>query len=124
MECSCFSANIDNYCEFIFEKTVTSTKKYKCVECSCAIPSNTLYHIEVAINDGVTEEYKTCMDCMSVREHLVCDFYYEQIWCLIESQLKYEINDTSIPWAKIGRLTPTARNKVCEIIEQNWAEDE
>lgn len=121
MECSCISADVDNFSDVLFEKDLTAKVKHICYECLKEIEIGEAHHFEKTEFEGNFNEYRTCLDCMSVREHLVCEFYYGQIWELVDNELSQYPDD--IPWSKIGRLTPAARNRVCEIIERNWDEE-
>jgi hypothetical protein len=103
------------------DKIVKARKDHKCVECRKTINKGEMYRYEVIKNDDLNV-FKTCADCNSVREHLVCFFYYGEIWWLIEENIS-EYGDQQ-PWSKIGRLTPVARERVCKIIEDSWRDDE
>ena len=118
MECACISASIDDAAEVLSRKKITAKKHHKCCECGIQIEPGSQYWYEKIICDGYHDRYKTCLDCMSVREHLFCDFYYEMIWETVREFIEEHPED--LPWAKISRLTPVARDKVCAIIEEAW----
>jgi len=65
---------------------------------------------------------RMCMDCRSVTEHLFCGFTFGQVW----EDLRDHLYDTGgeISWAKVAMLTPAAREKVCDIIENVWRREE
>lgn len=121
MECACISESGVEPSELIVEKKALAARPYKCCECGEEIPAGTEYWKETARDDGIVSHYKTCLDCLSVREHLFCDFFFTKIWSTIQDFIEDYPED--IPWARIGRLTPTARNKVCEMIEAEWARE-
>ena len=121
MECACISAHIDDESEVLSCKTVTAKKNHSCCECGIQIEPGSRYWNEKTVYDGKYDRYKTCLDCMSVREHLLCDFYYEMIWETVREFIIEYPED--LPWAKIGRLTPAARAKVCDIIKEAWEGD-
>jgi len=121
MECACISESVDGECEVVVDKKATARKLHHCCECSCEITPGTEYRKETVRDIDRIEQYKTCMDCMSVREHLVCDFFYTRIWDTIADFIDDYSSD--MPWAKIGRLTPVARARVCEMIERAWGDD-
>jgi len=119
MECSCFSANIDEESEILFDKIVTARKTHKCYECGRDIVAGEKYRYEKTKYDDEITTIKTCLDCVSIRKHLVCDFYWGQVWDLVSESIDYYSDDNQ-PWSAISRLTPAARAKVCEIIERTW----
>lgn len=120
MECACIDADVSDFCEVLFEKVIIAKIEHQCVECGRKIPIGESHLFEKTVYEGKFSNYRTCSDCHSVREHLVCSFYYGHIWELVHESL-WEYGDNQ-PWDRIGRLTPTARNAVCEMIERFWRE--
>ena len=118
MDCSCFDAEIDGFSTALSDKIVTARKSHRCGECHCAILKGQQYRTETILYDRVVDTHKTCLDCCSVREHLVCYFYYGEVWDLVENSL-----GGSIPWSKIAKLTPKALWHVCEKIERMWDDE-
>ena len=63
--------------------------------------------------------YKTCLDCLSIREMFFCDgWYYEMIHEYLYEhiqEMKGEISEDCIKC-----LPPKAREMVCEMIEKVW----
>ena len=118
MECACIDVDIDESGRLLSSKQVMAKKEHICCECHRKILSGERYLKEVCLFDGEFEQYKTCSDCHSVREHLFCSFYYTMLW---DSVHEFIVEDAdNLPYAKIGRLTKTVREKVCEIIERRW----
>ena len=122
MECECIDANVDEYSTVISDKIHVARKEHRCGECDRSIQLGEKYRNEVTIYDGRFDINKTCIDCDSVREHLVCSFYLGEVWSLVEENLSEYGKDQ--PWAAIGRLTPAARERVCKIIEYAWEDQE
>lgn len=122
MECACISADVNEFCEVLFDKHVQTRKSYRCGECGRAIAKGETCRLEKTVFEGEFNTHRTCIDCCSVREHLVCSFYYGAIWELVSEEIQE--NPFDLPWSKIGRLTPAARAKVCEWIEKEWGEIE
>jgi len=60
------------------------------------------------------------MDCHSVTEHLFCSWYWGQVWEMLNERIQ---ETGEISWGKIAKLTQAAREKVCDMIEKIW-EDE
>ena len=66
--------------------------------------------------------YTTCLDCVSIRDNLFCNFYIGQIW----DDFARKICENPEPPAAecMMMLTKPARDKVCDMIEKQWeAED-
>lgn len=120
MECACISANVDDESEVLAANKRLARKGHVCCECRQKIEPGEYYWNEKTLYDGRLDTYKTCRDCMSIRDHLICDFFYERIWETIQEFI--DDCPEAIPWAKIGRLTPIARGRVCEMIENTWKE--
>ena len=118
MECACISADIDEYSTVLFDKIVTARKEHTCDECREKIKIGDRHRVEKTLYDGEFEVFRTCLDCNSVREHLVCAFSWNCMWELVSESLRDFGNQQ--PWARIGRLTPKAREKVLDIIERSW----
>ena len=121
MECACFNAGVDEYSEILSDTYPTANREYKCGECRRVIMPGEIYRLEKALFNRSADTVKTCIDCNSVREYLVCDFYWGEVWELVRESFR-DYPD-AIPWTKIGRLTPAARAMACEIIEDIWQAD-
>lgn len=113
MECQCFDVGYAEFGHVLKDKIVKAQKSHVCGECRKTIELGECYRYEVIVCDGHFSTYKTCLDCDSARENLVCSYYYGQLWDLIEEGLGYEQ-----PWSKIGELTKPARDRVLKIIEK------
>ncbi len=118
MECACIDAPVDDCCYVLFDKMNAARKEYKCHECHRRIFKREQYRLERTVFEGRFSTHRTCIDCCSVREHLVCDFFYGYVWELIQEIIDEDPED--LPWARIGRLTPAARAHICEMIEEAW----
>ena len=118
MECACISANIDEEAETLLAKQRTAKKQHTCHECGVQIKPGDQYWYDHIVFEGMHDRFKTCLDCKSVRDHLLCDFYFTMVWETIGEHI--EEYSEEMPWAKISRLTPAARAKVCDMIEAVW----
>jgi len=121
MQCSCeVETNIDdaNMPSFHDIKTPVARSLHKCGECGRAICPGHRYERAAGVWDGKWEVYKTCADCLSVREQFFNLYLYGGIW----EDLQYTIEEWlyEVPESCIAALTPAARSKVCEIIERGW----
>lgn len=122
MKCACISENVDDYWETLIDKSLTSSVGHICSECKRDIQAGEEHHYEKISGDGRYVITRTCSDCDSVRKHLVCDFYMTQMWDLVRYHIDCAVdNNTDLPWAKIGQLTPRAQATVCEMIEEAWS---
>lgn len=122
MECACFSVDIDDYVTMLAETKRKARKQHRCDECSGTIFPGQTYLEERYLFDGTVRTHKTCGCCMSVRDHLVCQFTYGELWVTLEdfiwTWMHYDLDGA--PWARIARLTPTARAHVLLMIEDIW----
>ena len=123
MECACINYDGDEGMTRLGDKIVTARKPHTCIECGRDIVCGERYRTEKTLFEGVFEIFKTCLDCNSVREHLVCSFYYGGIWEMMEEAIS---DGEDISWVQIGKLTPVARARVCEYyeyVEKSWEEE-
>ena len=103
-----------------FHRRTTARRDYRCKECGCKIVAGSEFVVE-GIIDHVkrTRVYRTCLDCMSVIEHLFCSYFIGGIWGAMKTRIADD-PDFVIPESGIAKLTPKAREKVCELIEGYW----
>jgi len=121
VECSC-TIDIDHDCgsSCCKERIRTARKKHRCGECLKDINPGDKYEYVSGIWDGVPHSYKTCLDCKSVRDVFFDGWSYTQIW----DDFHDNFDPDSIPEKCIAALIPTARDKVCQWIEDSWDEKE
>jgi hypothetical protein len=97
-------------------------KEYICEECNIPINIRDTYSHEVYIVEGEIMQHRMCMVCRNIRDVLFCS------WCygLLMDDLRTEIVDgiDGIPEDLIAKLTPEARAKVCDMIEEYTEEEE
>lgn len=66
---------------------------------------------------------KTCLDCLSVREEFFKEGYqFGGIWKYMIEHIRdcgYDISESSIQ-----ALTPRARAKICDEIQNSWDDEE
>jgi hypothetical protein len=99
----------------------TARKPHRCNECYRTIQPGEQYENVKGLADGVWFKHKTCADCLSVRSVFFESYYYERLWDHVRDFL-YECQH-QVPEDCMVELTPAARAKVCELIEEYW-EDE
>ena len=123
MECSC-TVEVDIYddgpsCHH--EKIQTANKKHQCCECGKRIIPGEKYEYAAGIWDSKAHVYKTCLDCKSLRDVFFDAFSYTEIWeCFYD---EFGSITPEVPESCISKLTPGARAKVCEYIEDCWSCD-
>lgn len=120
MECATVLCSMDDgYATMLQEKIVKAIKPHKCCECRMVINPGEKYNIEVTVYDGDISRYKTCLDCMSLREVFFKEgFYFE----MTKEMLWEHVMDChgDISESSLKGLTPGARSMVCGIIEEAW----
>jgi len=118
-DCGCVYVEVDEFVTVISEGIRKARKPYKCGECGREITKGEQYEYIFATFEGRKENYRTCMDCLSVRKTFFCDgWYYGGIWELLSEHLQ-ELHGT-VPVDCLANITPNARAKVCELIEEYW----
>jgi len=107
------------YPELFRSEMAIAKKLHKCSECRRIILIGEKYEHVSGKWEGQFETFKTCSDCLSIRESFFCDGYLfgELLENLCEhiSEMNGEISSDCIV-----DLTPAAKAKVCEMIEQAW----
>ena len=117
MECECMiNVDIDGYARDLCDEWRKARKPHKCYECHRTIKSGEKYKYEVNVYDGEIDKFKTCIDCMSVRDAMFCNFLYGEIWEAVREQVR----DGGIPESCLARVTKPAREKICSMIEEYW----
>ena len=119
MKCSCqIETDHEEESEMIFEKDLTVCKnQQRCCECGVELSIGDQYRKEIAKYDYNAHTYRTCLNCISIRDNLFCGW----TWTCLLDDLREEIEwDKDIPESCMAALTIPARERVCEIIETFW----
>jgi len=119
MKCSCqIETDHDEESEMIFEKTLTVCKnQQRCCECGIGLLPGTSYRKEIARYDYEAHTYRTCLDCISIRDNLFCGW----TWTNLLDDLRGEIEwNRGISESCMAALTVNARARTCEMIEEHW----
>jgi hypothetical protein len=122
MECACIDACDGDLSTMLLDKKVTARKQHKCCECRRVIERGETYRKESALYDGSVTTYKTCIDCSSIRDAFVCSWYWGEILEAVENTITDNYCDISE--SGIASLTPAARDRICEMVEDCWASSE
>ena len=122
MECACFDADVDDYSTILEDKMVRARCPHFCCECGRVIEPGEKYRREKTVHDGICFTHKTCIDCSSIRDNLVCSFFWGDILELVQDGISDR--QGNISESAISKLTPNARAWVCERIESYWEWEE
>lgn len=126
MECACVSVDVDDYeccSELISDKWHKARKDHRCCECHRTIVNGEQYRRETLSDDGKISTYKTCADCESLKGAFFCGGYlFGNVWGDFQESFSDCFED--LPWSKLPDLTPAARNRVFEMIEECWDDDD
>ncbi len=119
MDCSCtITCETDSGPEFSAESSPVARKVHICCECHRKIMPRETYSRVSGLWDGKFEAYKTCLDCLSIRRTFFSDYYVGGLW----DELTEYIWDGEVHESCLASLTPAARARVCEVIEEGWDE--
>ena len=104
---------------FIADAMRRAKKIHICNECGREIEYGETYEHVFAVYGAERNIFKTCTDCLSVRNVFFCNnWIFGSIWEHIYSHI---IDcDGSIDSSAIAKLTPLARKDICDIIEDVW----
>jgi hypothetical protein len=120
MECACSNIDVDNdgtYQLCSYAETI-ARKDHICGECHRIITSGEKYERFTGMFDGKFYTEKTCGDCLSLRKNFFSGFFFKCLWEEWRENMEYCWYQ--IPEAKLAALTPAARAKCCEAIENWW----
>jgi hypothetical protein len=97
-------------------------KRHCCSECSRTIEPGETYERTWGKFDGGVETYKTCVDCLSVRDSFFCDGWgYTVVWQDLQEHLSEVVRfGDGVSSDCMAPLTKAARDKVCDLIEEIW----
>lgn len=124
MNCSCVQ---DDVCgeladsEAVEIKVVNVTEVHFCQECGRVIERGSKYEVYKGVWDKKERVYKTCQDCLSVRQ-----VFFKGGWTfgLVWEDVRDLILECGeVSEEQLASLTPFARGRVCEIIEDIWEEE-
>lgn len=120
MECGC-EIDLEGEGPSLFTETKPVAKKeHTCCECGRTIMPGEKYTNESGMWFGKFQIYKTCSDCMSVRDEFFCSFIYGEIWERIAERIDEDGGEIS--FVKLAELTPRAREQFCQIWE-DWQDE-
>lgn len=120
-DCSCVYSCCDDgpRPEFLDVLMRTAAKVHKCTECGRDIVPGEKYENVKGKWDGFFDTFKTCVDCLSVRDAFFCDGYayggiWEELWVHFD-YIGYEVSSDCL-----AKLTKPPRDRICDAIEEGW----
>lgn len=122
---SCVLSAIDDgeVAEFVVFTKPKGRKEHVCTECRRVIQVGEVYERLVGIWAGRLQVFNTCSDCQSIRDVLFCE---GSCLGMLREDILIHLEDVgTISEDCIARLTPRARDMICDMVEEQWAwEDE
>ena len=111
MECSCeIDVDVDECCVLLSATSPVARKDHCCYECKRLIHAGEKYRNEVTVFEGKLDAYKTCSDCMSIRNVFFNQFFYG---CLNELLYDYIWDCGYIKLEKKTKKWSNYRRKLC-----------
>lgn len=122
MECAC-TVEVDfsdgDEMELLSVKQLHAARKHKCDECKEDINRGDWCHREVFKCAGNIETHRTCEHCYSLRQVFFSrGWYYGIIWDQMQEFIGECDGDISVECIRM--LTPKARGKVLDMVEERW----
>ncbi len=124
--CSCiYSGGSDNWPVYFWSTEPMARKEHKCHECKVVIPPGEKYHRDSGKWEKKFYTFKVCFTCREITNAFFCEgFAYGKV--LDDLYEHIQEHNGQISEKCIANLSPAAREKVCELIEDHWegAEEE
>ena len=108
-------------CTVLFQKEVKARKEHKCTNCGREISKHEYYETIKSVEDGKIYTYKTCQDCLSIRNEFFCGAYYFEFMEALDEHL-FAING-EVSSECLNNLTPKARDMIIKKIDYIWERD-
>lgn len=94
---------------------VAGRKAHLCAECHQQIAKGEQHEVFSGLMEGHWHTYRTCQDCISARKAFFrFGCYFTFVWEEIEEHLRF----ADITVCCLEKLTPAARAKVIELIDE------
>jgi len=133
--CSCVAVYVEDGPDEWNEEMRVAGTEHKCVECRRTIELGEEYELswgEYFDDDGdvieseSTKEYTVCIDCTSMRRAFFCEgWYIGRTWNTLGDHLAEVVQfGNGVSSECMMQLTKSARDDVCDIIEDIWSDEE
>lgn len=123
MECSCNASQWYETESSWAERDLRAAKEHKCCECGVIIKKGDQFTYHNIFYEDTIANYCMCLDCRSIVLHFFKDgWIFKNVW---DSLSDYIYNSWlyDLPSDCISKLSPTARDKICDLIEMIWERD-
>jgi hypothetical protein len=119
-DCSCIYVDDKGFGPDCSTQAIRKARKtHYCYECLGEIKRGDRYEELSGVWDGTPARYRTCLNCVSVRDAFFCDgFALGRVWEYLYDHFRNCANTT--PTEALAKLTPAVRAGVCEFIEDRW----
>ena len=114
--------DIAGYDEEVYKNIIIAHKSLFCGECNEKIKKGEKYEDYAGKYEGRIFKHVTCIDCISIREQFFDSYCCGDIWENFEDFLYDE--EGEVLEECISALTPRAREKVFEMMEKIWKDQE
>jgi hypothetical protein len=119
-DCACVLVDVYGLAEVYRSSMRKARKAHKCSECHQAIAIGERYEYVFGVWNGVWNTYKTCPDCLEVREEFFCSGYYHgRLWENLGEHI-FDCGFTIPIMDQIAQLPELARDKACHMVEETW----
>ncbi len=117
MSCSCIDIYDGETAAINETYTRKARKEHICYECRRVIKKGETYTLDDILADSEWEHYKTCSDCISLRD-TYCSFYFGEVWNMLYEDVSGNAGRYDDSMA--SRLTDSAKLKFFVVIESVW----
>lgn len=122
-ECSCIVVDDYDPPDFYQKQVVCARKAHKCCECERQIEPKEQYESATGKWESHLTCFKTCADCLSVRNALFCKGYlHGGMWETVWEHL-FDL-DGVIESTCLEGMTEAGRLQVIEKIDELWEDDD
>lgn len=106
---------------FYNKKIRNANKEHMCGECGDPIKKGDNYEYVSGMWEGYLDSFKTCIDCVSIREALFCSFCHDALF----EDLSIELQESLAPVKEecLLQMTPKGRGKVLDLIDRIWEKE-
>lgn len=121
MKCTLSGHFDDEECITLQHRVVTARKNHMCGECGKEITKGERYEVQNLLYDGSFSWYKTCLDCVSIRDAFYPHggYMFENVMDAVGEQVVFELHG-EVDSKCILPLTDRAKDVVFGMIEEAW----
>lgn len=119
MDCTGISSGDGAWGEELSRDIVVAEKEYTCCECRKKIDAAGRYELYSANYDDGISEFKTCVNCLSLRNAFFDNWVFRCIWDDFYEHVSEGRGD-EIKWSALSKLTEAAKDMAFDCIETVW----